>query len=389
MMPTEYGKDSNVDNLGLGLVGAGAFGEFCLDAYNRMEEIDVVAVADINLERAEAIAPPMTHCYRRYEELLADPNVNIVAINTPPNLHARIAIEAANLGKHIFIEKPLAISLDEAVEVAKCAHNAGVKISINNVLRYHPLHKLVFQLTHNRVLGAFQHWSLNNYATDDNLNPGHWFWDQSISGGIFIEHGVHFFDLCNQIVKKPPTQVSGFSQKRVDGRIDRVCASVLYGNEVLATFYHSFNQIERIEQTTIRLKCTHGQMEIIGWIPTKLRLHGLVDEGGLTELQGCFGDKLTIVDRFEDTAIPYHHGSISERLIASVSAVVKVPDRQAEYQRAIQAGMRDLFFAIHQDRSPEVTIEDGIASLTIAIAAVDSARTGKIVRPTFEEKYTK
>lgn len=383
-MPTEYGKDSKVNNLGLGLVGTGAFGEFCLDAYNRMEEIDVVAVADINLERAEAIAPPTARCYRRYEELLSDPNIDIVSINTPPNFHAGIAIEAANLGKHIFMEKPLAISLVEAVEVAKCTQNAGVKISINYVLRHHPLYKLVFLLTHNKALGTLQHWSLNNYATDDNLDSGHWFWDQTISGGIFIEHGVHFFDICNQVVKQPATNVSGFSQKRVDGRIDRVCASVQYGDEVLATFYHAFNQIGRIEKTTIRLKCTHGQMEIIGWIPTELRLHGLVDERGLAELQGCFGDKLTIVDRFEDTAIPYHHGSISERLIASVSAVVKVPDRQAEYQRAIQAGMRDLVFAIHQNRSPGVTIEDGMSSLALATAATDSDRTGRNVRPNFE-----
>ena len=76
--------------LGVGLVGAGGFGEFCSAAFQEMREVRLVAVADVHEERAAACAPPDARVYRDYAGLLADPAVDIVAINTPPHLHAAI-----------------------------------------------------------------------------------------------------------------------------------------------------------------------------------------------------------------------------------------------------------------------------------------------------------
>ncbi len=75
--------------LGLGLVGVGGFGVFCLAAFAEMPEIKVTAVADLDVGRAQAAAPAGAAVYRDYEALLADPAVDVVAINTPPHLHAR------------------------------------------------------------------------------------------------------------------------------------------------------------------------------------------------------------------------------------------------------------------------------------------------------------
>jgi predicted dehydrogenase len=372
-----------MEKLGLGLVGAGGFGEFCVDAYSRMEEINVVAVADIDLERAEAIAPPPARCYPTYHKLLADPDVEIVAINTPPHLHASMAIEAAVQGKHIFVEKPLATNLEDAVEVADAVQGAGVKISINYILRHHPIHKIAIQVIREQALGPFQHWSLENFASDDVLLPDHWFWDQSQSGGIHVEHGVHFFDLCNQMVGDYPTEVSGFSQSRQDSRVDRVFACVRYADQVLASYYHSFNQIGVIEQTTIRLKCSRGQVVIEGWIPTELSLSGLVNKTELLTLKSIFREQLTIHDYYDAHAGLFNHGGTSERLHAAVSVRITAPHRQAEYRRAIQIGLRNLITAIREDCTPEVSIQDGISSLTIALAATDSALSGTIAHPSY------
>jgi predicted dehydrogenase len=61
--------------------------------------------------------------------------------------------------------------------------------------RYNPLFGKVSRLVQSRVLGEVLHGSFENYGSDENLPVDHWFWDRSKSGGIFIEHGVHFFDL--------------------------------------------------------------------------------------------------------------------------------------------------------------------------------------------------
>jgi predicted dehydrogenase len=354
---------------GLGLVGAGAFGEFCLKAYAGIEDIEIVAVADSNLERARALTPEGALAYGDYDSLLADPNIQIVAINTPPYLHAMMVRQAAEAEKHVFVEKPLATSLEGAISAVQDMRRAKRQLSINYVLRHHPLHKLAQQVTHHLVLGAFQHWSLENFATDEMLEPDHWFWDRNQSGGIHVEHGVHFFDLCNQLVGTLPTEVIGSSQYRSDGRLDRVAAIVRYEEDVLATFYHSFNQIRRIEQTTIRLGYTRGHIDIVGWIPTRLTLEGFVDDDGLSILNELFCGTLEVNEHFQGSATEFHHGGTTEWITAAVSAEAKAPHRLLEYQRAIQSGMRDLVAAIDGKTSLDSLIDGGLYSLGVALAA--------------------
>jgi predicted dehydrogenase len=136
-----------------------------------------------------------------------------------------------------------------------------VQITVDYVQRFHPLHRLAREIVRSGVLGPLRRFALENFATDEALLPGHWFWDPALSGGIHIEHGVHFIDLCNQLAGQADT-VSGLAQRRADGREDRVFASVRYGDEVIASFYHSFNQIRPLEHTTIRLDCTRGHIDL-------------------------------------------------------------------------------------------------------------------------------
>ncbi|MFP4344992.1 MAG: Gfo/Idh/MocA family oxidoreductase [Anaerolineales bacterium] len=354
---------------GVGLIGAGDFGEFCAGAYEGLDEVRLVAVADVDHARARAVAPRGAAVYADYRELLADPAVDVVAVNTPPHLHAQLAREAAEAGKHVFVEKPLATSLEDARAVIAAAERAGVQVSVDFVLRHHPLHRLAAAVIHSRALGPFRHWALENLATDEGLGPDHWFWDPERSGGIHVEHGVHFFDLCNFLVGQVPTVVCGGKQKRPDGRVDRVSALVQYGDEVTATFYHAFNQIRRFERTTLRLNCERGEMVIDGWIPTELWLCGWVDESGLATLRTLFDGRVHVVERLEGEASLFEHGGRTETLTAVVEAEFSVPDRQGAYRRAIQAGMRDLVRAVHEGRAPAVTAEDGLRSLEVALAA--------------------
>ena len=367
--------------LGLGVVGAGAFGEFCIQAYARMKEIIVIAVADIDIQRASAIAPRGAHVYGDYRDLLQAPDVDIVAIITPPYLHGKMIQQAAEAKKHIFVEKPLATSLEEAYKVAETVREAGIKLSIDYVLRYHPLHCLAAKVIFTQALGQFQHFSLENFATDESLPHNHWFWKRSKSGGIHVEHGVHFFDLCNHFAGRAPSKVSGYSQKREDGLLDRVGATVIYGDEIFANFYHSFNRIRSNEQTTIRLHFTRGGIIISGWIPTNLRLQGLVDEDGQDTLQGLFLNNLQIHKHFHGQPAAFQHNEVTEQIVAEVSAEIKAPDRQRDYQQAIQAGMENLVGAIRGEEPLKVDINDGLLSLAMALAASDDRTDYEFIPP--------
>src|SRR5207253_6958478 len=85
--------------------------------------------------------------YGSYEEMLADPNIDVVYISLPNSLHALWAIRAAQAGKHILCEKPLALTAEEVDRMAEAAQRAGVVLQEAAMMRYHPqtlhLQKLV------------------------------------------------------------------------------------------------------------------------------------------------------------------------------------------------------------------------------------------------------
>ncbi|MEM3553664.1 MAG: Gfo/Idh/MocA family oxidoreductase [Candidatus Bathyarchaeia archaeon] len=342
-------------SIGVGIAGLGRFGGFLLHAYEEMEEVRISAVCDTNSELARALAPKGVQVYERFEDMLQDPAVEVVVIATPPYLHASMAIQAAYAGKHVVLEKPLATSLEEAEAAVKAARENKVLLTVDHVLRFHPLHQIALRVVRERVLGDLELFTLVNLATNEGLDPQHWFWDVTKSGGIHVEHGVHFFDLCNQLVGSTPTSVQGYAFVGTQGRVDRVAAIVRYGHKVFAKFYHSFNRPRCVERTTIHLGLTHGEMILEGWIPVRLILYGLVIPEKLRMLQQWLGTTPEILG---------FHGPFVQ-----VQAEVTRPARQEEYKRALQALTRDFVQAILEKKVPLVTPKDALASLAVAVQA--------------------
>ncbi len=341
--------------MGIGIVGLGRFGEFLLAAYTEMREAKVSAVCDADRERALACAPRGARVYEKFEDMVADPEIGVVVIATPPHLHAAMAMQAAHAGKHVLVEKPLAINLEEAKAAIEAARANGVLLSVDYVLRFHPLHQLVLRLVREKILGDLQLFSLINLATQEGLDPRHWFWDITKSGGVHVEHGVHFFDLCNQLVGHAPSFVQGHALCAAPGLVNRVAAVVQYGHKVFASFYHSFDRPRCVERTTIHLGLSRGQVMLEGWIPVRLVLSGLVAPEHLTLLKQLLGKPPEMLGT---------HGRWMQ-----IHAEVTRPARQEEYKHALQALMRDFLSAIAENRAPSVTPEDALASLAVAIQA--------------------
>ncbi len=239
--------------LGIGLAGAGRFGAFCVEAFRDLPGARVVAVMDTDRSRAGGCRAARRDGPRRLRAPACRPGRR-----HRPYRHAAIPPRAdgppgGRGGKHVFVEKPLATTMDEALAAVDAATASGVQLSIDYVLRHHPLHRLAIDLTRSDALGGLQHFALENFASSEALPADHWFWDPARSGGIHVEHGVHFFDLCLALVGKEPDAVSGTAQRRSDGRTDRVAALLRFGDQTTATFFHAFNRTSVTERTTIRL----------------------------------------------------------------------------------------------------------------------------------------
>jgi predicted dehydrogenase len=150
---------------GIGLVGAGRFGAFCVDAFGDLPGARVVAVMDTDTDRARAVAPSGATVYGDYDQFLADPGIDIVHIGTPPFLHGQLARRAAEAGKHVFVEKPLALSAADADEVVRVSEKAQRTLMVGHIMLYHPVVERMKAMVKGGELG----WLLYLYAVRVNL----------------------------------------------------------------------------------------------------------------------------------------------------------------------------------------------------------------------------
>lgn len=336
--------------IGVGLVGAGAFGEFCLAAFSEMPEVHIAAVADLDAARAETLAAQYgAAAYASLDALLADASVEIVALNTPPYLHETQGLAAIAAGKHLFCEKPLALTVGGGAALIEAAEARGVRLTVDYVMRRNPLWAAAAALRRSGVLGRLLHMSLTNHAAGLNLPDHHWFWDKAKSGGIWIEHGVHFFDAFAWVAGVKGEIVSSRQFTRPDGVVNRVEALATYG-DAAAHFYHGFTHSSKTEQTTVALTFERGHVKLHEWVPTVLELTTDVDI---------------------DTLQP-HLPPVNERTQdgAMTRYTVKLDSKSQIYREAIQAGLRDLAQAAG-DTHAQLAVDGthGLASLRMAVAA--------------------
>jgi predicted dehydrogenase len=132
------------------------------------------------------------------------------------------------------------------------------------------------------------HGYFENYASDESLPPEHWFWDREKSGGIFVEHGVHFFDLFAGWLGEGEVVSAQATMRESAPCEDQVQCSVRYAHGVHGNFYHGFHQPGRLDRQELRLVFERGEITLHGWVPTEAHLHGIADESQMRELCELF-----------------------------------------------------------------------------------------------------
>ncbi|MCK4578517.1 MAG: Gfo/Idh/MocA family oxidoreductase, partial [Candidatus Marinimicrobia bacterium] len=257
----------------VGIIGYGGFGRYLHQAWDSHDNVTVTGISDHN---PDVYSGPVAF-HRHWEHLLDDRDITIVAIATPPSTHCQIAVAAMERGKHVLIEKPLATGLTEARKIMACQEQTGVVAGVDYMLRYNMLIKAVDSLQKTGCLGTLRRIAVENYASDETVLRDHWLWDESVSGGLLVEHAVHFLDLANFLTGSTPAQVTGYAAARPDGREDRVFAAVQHDNGVTATHYHDFSRPGFFERTEIRLIYDLAEIELQGWIPLAGRIRVLVN----------------------------------------------------------------------------------------------------------------
>jgi predicted dehydrogenase len=292
----------------IGLVGCGGFARFAVRQYRGLPDVSIEAVADIDATAAQRAAAELDATVLPPDEVLEHPDLDLVYIATPPALHFGQAAAALASGRHVLVEKPLATTTADAEALEALAARRGLVCVANLLERYCPLAGTIRRLIESRLLGGLVHGVFLNEAGDEGLGPEHWFWDRDIGGGIFVEHGVHFFDLvaswlgaghvvsAARGVRWPPGadvfEAAGGGTGGEPFEEQVVCTCRYPANHALALpgeprhahsgvlfhFEHGFHQPALLDRQEMRLVFERGEVRLFDWVPTHGTLRALVDD---------------------------------------------------------------------------------------------------------------
>jgi phthalate 4,5-cis-dihydrodiol dehydrogenase len=206
--------------LNVGLIGIGVGGSRILPAMEAMPLVNLMAGADINpLSRDEFVREyPNARVYASAEEICEDPEVEAVWISTPNRFHAEHVALAARHGKHIIVEKPMALSMDQAAQMVKDAEEYGVKMLAGHTRSYSPPMRATRRIVDSGVLGplrainifSYSDWLLRPRAIEE--------LDLAQGGGVPYRQGPHQVDTVRFIGGGMLRSVRGMTGQWLAGR---------------------------------------------------------------------------------------------------------------------------------------------------------------------------
>lgn len=264
-----------------GIVGCGKVTEVKSGpALYKTDHSSLVAVMRRNAEKAEYYA--IRHCVPRWysdaSELINDPEVNAVYVATPPESHARYAIDAMRAGKPVYVEKPMARTFAECQEMIRVSEETGVPLFVAYYRRSLPLFLKVKELVTQGIIGQPLSVNVRLYkqAAEKGLEPElhSWHVNPEISGaGHFYDLASHELDFLDFLFG-PITQVHGFAQNRAGlyRAEDTVNAAFCFENGVTGTGSWCFVTDPSAEKDIIEINGTEGNLRFACFNPFKLTL---------------------------------------------------------------------------------------------------------------------
>lgn len=368
---------SDFPTLRIGAIGAGGFGLFALQQFLQAPGVELAAIAGTHREAALAMA-------RRFgvndvvdvDVLLNDPGIDLVYIATPPFLHHAQSRAALQAGKHVICEKPLAMTVAEADELLALAREKDLLCIANLMQRYNPIFDAARAVVESRVLGDCLHGWFENYASDEGLSAEHWFWDREKSGGIFIEHGVHFFDLFEGWLGEGSVVAAQRVLRPSSGIEEQVQCTVRYASGPLVNFYHGFTQPSRLDRQEFRLLFEHGELTLEEWVPVRARIKAAVNEEQTRALMEMFpGSRLDVLKTYggRDRAAKGRFKDVDIFQQIDLQHALG-DDKQRRYCELLRALFEDqLAWLRDRTHMRKVTERNGRDSLAMAEAATNLA----------------
>lgn len=184
------------------LVGTGGMGANHLEAYQYVDGLEVVAIADVNIESARGYARKFNcSAYGSLDEILENESPDAVDICVPSFLHAEYSLKCLERGIHVFCEKPMAHSVEDADRMIEAARKSGAKLMVGQVLRYWPEYRYLKAHIDDRRFGKLRYLSLTRQY---GMHPkGSWYMNPELCKMVCYEMHIHDTDMVNYLFGMP------------------------------------------------------------------------------------------------------------------------------------------------------------------------------------------
>jgi len=239
-----------LDVVHIGLIGCGRATETRhLPALARLSNAEVVSLADINPSPLHHLADRFGIKQRHldYRRLLDDPSINAVAVCVPAQSHVEVALAAMKAGKHVFIEKPLAIGLDDSERIIELAAKyPQLKVMVGLNMRWHRLIRKARAMIQGGALGNIE--SIRSVLTSYHASVPDWGSRRSSGGGALFELAVHHVDLWRYLLGCEVEEVFAASRSvHWDDEYAALTARMTDGTSVSSVFSQRSSELNEIE----------------------------------------------------------------------------------------------------------------------------------------------
>lgn len=307
-----------MNTINVGVIGVGAMGYNHARVYSKLENANLVAVADVVEETVKKVAKKYnTKAYCEIEDLLKDSEIEVVSVCVPTTFHRDVVMQAIEYGKHVLVEKPIAFTEEEAVEMINAAKEKGVKLATGHVERFNPAVQKAKELIDNEVIGDLVAISAKR------VGP---FPPRIKDVGVAIDLAIHDLDVMNFLIEGKVEQVYASMSSILDKCEFEDHAEIMVNFEENITGILEVNWLTPYKRRQIEITGTAGIISV-DYITQSI------------ELYGKFAQDINITPE--------------EPLIKELSSFLE---------------------KVKNDEEPEITGEDGLKALKMVLAANESSK---------------
>lgn len=339
------------------VVGLGNMGMSHALAYTRIDGFEVAGVCTRHIEGLslpDALSGAAR--YNDFETALAELKPDVVSINTLPDTHAPYAIKAMQAGAHVFVEKPMALTVADAEKVVEVARQTGKKLIIGYILRQHPSWTKFIEIA--RELGTPLVFRMN---LNQQSNGETWSWHKRLMDSFppIVDCGVHYVDVMCQMTDAKPVKVHAIGARLTDEVVKQNYGMLQVQFDDGSVGWYEAGWGPMVSETAFFVKDVFGPKGSVS----------------IVMAENASGVKSDDINAHTKTNQILRHYADMTRPDERID-MTDEPDHDDLCERE----QRYLLKAITEDLDLSAHMNDGVNSLRIVLAADESIHTGEVVR---------